>query len=77
MATAIIMPKLGQSVESCIIVDWKKEAGDEIAQGETICEVETDKALLEVDSPVSGTVLEIFFQTGDEVHVLTNIAAVG
>ena len=77
MATAIIMPKLGQSVESCIIVDWKKEAGDEIAQGETICEVETDKALLEIDSSVSGTVLEIFFQTGDEVHVQTNIAAVG
>ena len=71
------MPKLGQSVENCIIVDWKKKAGDEITQGETICEVETDKALLEVDSPVSGTVLEIFFQTGDEVHALTNIAAVG
>ena len=77
MATAIIMPKLGQSVESCIIVEWKKEVGDEITQGEVICEVETDKALLEVDSSVSGTILEIFFQAGDEVSIQTNIAAVG
>jgi len=72
MATAIIMPKLGQSVESCIIVEWKKEVGDEITQGEVICEVETDKALLEVDSSVSGTILEIFFQAGDEVSIQTN-----
>ena len=77
MATAIIMPKLGQSVESCIIVEWKKVVGDEITQGEVICEVETDKALLEVDSSVSGTILEIFFKAGDEVSVQTNIAAVG
>jgi pyruvate dehydrogenase E2 component (dihydrolipoamide acetyltransferase) len=77
MATAVVMPKQGQSVESCIIVGWKKAVGDEVVAGEALCEVETDKALLEVESPASGTVLALFFQEGDEVPVLTNIAAIG
>jgi pyruvate dehydrogenase E2 component (dihydrolipoamide acetyltransferase) len=77
MATAIVMPKQGQSVESCIIVDWKKRPGDLIAEGDILCEVETDKAVLEVPSPVSGTLLELFFAAGDDIPVLTNIAAVG
>jgi len=77
MATAILLPKLGQSVESCIIVEWQKKEGDKVTQGEVICEIETDKASLEIESSVSGVVLEIFFQAGDEVPVYTYIAAVG
>ncbi|MCC6455426.1 MAG: 2-oxo acid dehydrogenase subunit E2 [Caldilineaceae bacterium] len=77
MATAVVMPKQGQSVESCIIVEWKKQPGDTIAEGDVLCEVETDKAVLEVPSPVSGTLLEHFFAAGDDVPVLTAIAAVG
>ena len=77
MATAVVMPKQGQSVESCLIVGWKKSVGDQVSMGETLCEVETDKALLEVESPASGTVLALFYQEGDEVPVLTNIAAIG
>src|SRR5215207_11389764 len=77
MATAVVMPKQGQSVESCIIVEWKKRPGDAIAEGDILCEVETDKAVLEVPSPVSGTLLELFFAAGDDVPVLTNIAAMG
>jgi pyruvate dehydrogenase E2 component (dihydrolipoamide acetyltransferase) len=77
MATAVVMPKQGQSVESCIIVEWKKQPGDTIAEGDVLCEVETDKAVLEVPSPVAGTLLEQFFAAGDDVPVLTAIAAVG
>jgi len=77
MATAVVMPKQGQSVESCIIVGWKKAKGDPVSEGETLCEVETDKALLEVESPASGTLLAQFFSEGDEVPVLTNIAVIG
>ena len=77
MATAIVMPKQGQSVESCLISGWKKEVGDQIAAGEVLCEVETDKALLEVESPAAGVLLARFFEEGDEVPVLTNIAALG
>lgn len=77
MATAVVMPKQGQSVESCIIVDWKKRPGDAIAEGDILCEVETDKAVLEVPSPVAGTLLARFFDAGEDVAVLTPIAAVG
>lgn len=77
MATAVVMPKLGNTVESSIIVQWKKRPGDRIAEGEAICEIETDKATMEVESPASGTVLELFFQPGDDVPVQVPIAAVG
>jgi pyruvate dehydrogenase E2 component (dihydrolipoamide acetyltransferase) len=77
MATPIVMPRQGNSVESCIIVEWKKHPGDEVAEGEALCEVETDKAVMEVESPVGGTVLDLFYQEGDLVPVLETIAAVG
>lgn len=77
MATAVVMPKQGQSVENCIIVGWRKAVGDNVSAGEILAEVETDKALLEIESPASGTVLALFFGAGDEVPVLTNIAAIG
>ncbi len=77
MATAVVMPKQGQSVESCIIASWKNAVGDQISEGDVLCEVETDKALLEVESTASGTLLALFFQVGDEVPVLVNIAAIG
>lgn len=77
MATAIVMPKQGQTVESCIIVEWKKQPGDAIAEGEPLCDVETDKATVEVVSPAAGTLLAHFFAVGDDVPVLTPIAAVG
>ena len=51
--------------------------GDTIAQGDILAEVETDKALLEVESTATGTLLALFYEEGDEVPVLVNIAAVG
>ncbi len=77
MATAVVMPKLGQSVETCIIIGWKKQKGDSITAGEPLCEVETDKSALEVESPASGTLLDVFFDEGEEVAVQVNIAAIG
>ncbi len=77
MASVVIMPKQGQSVESCIIVGWKKRPGDTVKTGEVICEVETDKATFEVESPASGTLLGIFHEAGADVPVLAPIAAIG
>ncbi|MGD2156624.1 MAG: dihydrolipoamide acetyltransferase family protein [Anaerolineales bacterium] len=77
MATPVIMPKLGQTVETSIIISWKKQVGDQVVKGEPLCEVETDKAVMEVESPASGTLLDVFFQEGDDVPVLTHIAAIG
>ncbi len=77
MATVIIMPKQGQSVESCIITEFNKKKGDTVTKGEILFAYETDKASFEEDSPVEGTVLELFFSAGDEVPVLTNIMVIG
>lgn len=77
MASAIPMPKLGNTVESTILIGWRKAVGDSITVGETLCDVETDKAAMEVESPVAGTVLALLYKAGDEIPVMVNIAVVG
>jgi pyruvate dehydrogenase E2 component (dihydrolipoamide acetyltransferase) len=77
MATVVIMPKQGQSVETCAIVGWRKKVGDAVRLGEVICEVETDKATFEVESTAEGTLLAIFHEAGSDVPVLSPIAAIG
>jgi len=77
MVNEFLMPQLGQSVESCIIVEWRKKEGDRVKEGDVLCEVETDKATLEVESTLTGTLIEILRQEGDDVPVLTPIALIG
>lgn len=77
MAVAVPMPKLGNTVESTILVQWRKAVGDSIAMGETLADVETDKATMEVESPAGGTVLALLYKAGDEIPVMVNIAVVG
>lgn len=76
MAVSIIMPKQGQSVETCIIAEIKKK-GDKVKKGEIIFSYETDKASFEEVSPQDGTVLECFYREGDEVPVLQNVMIIG
>ncbi|MCK4563330.1 MAG: 2-oxo acid dehydrogenase subunit E2 [Verrucomicrobia bacterium] len=77
MATEILMPRQGQSVESCIIIEWKVNEGDVVAEGQALCEVETDKATFEVEATAAGTVLGIFYPADSDVDVLKVIAAIG
>jgi len=77
MAIAVPMPKVGISVESCVITEWLKQPGDAISVGEILFTYETDKASLECESPAEGVLLEIFCQSGDEVPVLQNVCAIG
>ena len=77
MATPILMPQQGNTVEECLLVSWKKKKGDTVQQGEVVAEVETDKATFELESPASGTLIELFFKEGELVPVLTPIAVVG
>ena len=77
MATEVLMPRQGQSVESCIITAWKVKEGDVVAEGQALCEVETDKATFEVPAPAAGTVLGIFYPDEADVPVLKVIAAIG
>ncbi len=77
MATEVLMPRQGQSVESCLIVGWKVKEGDTVKAGQPLCEVETDKATFEVEAPAAGTVLGLFYADGSDVPVLKIIAAIG
>ena len=77
MANAVIMPKAGITVESCIIGNWEKKVGDEVKVGDILFTYETDKASFECESTAEGTLLEIFFDEGDEVPCLVNVCAVG
>lgn len=77
MATPIEMPKLGNTVEECLIARWLKQSGDAVAEGEIIAEIETDKATFELTAPVGGTLLGTFFQDGELVPVYANVCVVG
>lgn len=57
MANVVIMPKQGQSVESCILTELKKRKGDKVAVGDILFAYETDKASFEEESKFEGTVL--------------------
>ena len=71
------MPQPGQSMEEGTIVTWQKQEGDSIEKGEVLLEIETDKAMVEVESPQSGTLRKIFFPEGTTVAIQTVIALVG
>ena len=77
MADVVIMPKQGQSVESCILTELKKRKGDKVAVGDILFAYETDKASFEEESKFEGTVLEVLYNEGDEVTVLSNVMIIG
>ena len=77
MATPIEMPKLGNTVEECLLVKWNKHPGERVSAGEVIAEIETDKATFDLTAPVDGTILGAFFPEGELVPVFTNICVIG
>ena len=77
MSVEIKMPKFGETMEEGTIVAWKKQVGDTISDGEVIAEVDTDKSTLEIESPVSGKLLQILVDVNETVAVSTPIAIVG
>ncbi|MDD3166566.1 MAG: dihydrolipoamide acetyltransferase family protein [Bacteroidales bacterium] len=77
MAVVVIMPKQGQSVESCIITEIKKKKGDSVQKGDVLFSYETDKASFEEEAPSDGVILDIFYNEGDEVPVLDNMLVIG
>ena len=77
MATGVIMPRQGQSVESCIITKWNVNKGDSVKEGDVLFEYETDKAAFEEEAKVNGTVLEILAEEGDDVPCLDTVCVIG
>ena len=77
MATLVIMPRQGQSVESCIITAFNKKVGDSVEVGEILFSYETDKSSFEEPAPVAGKILAIFREEGDDVPCLENVLVIG
>jgi pyruvate dehydrogenase E2 component (dihydrolipoamide acetyltransferase) len=77
MAEKIIMPQGGQDITEGQVVQWLKSEGDEVKKGEVICEVETEKAVFEVESPVDGVLLKIIVPAGQKAKVFSTIGLVG
>jgi pyruvate dehydrogenase E2 component (dihydrolipoamide acetyltransferase) len=77
MAIPVLMPRQGQSVETCIFGQWYKEVGEAVNAGDILFSYETDKASFEEEAKADGILLARFFDPGDEVPVLTNVAVIG
>ena len=77
MAIPVLMPRQGQSVETCIIGEWYKKKGDAVKVGDILFSYETDKASFEEEAKADGILLDVFFAEGDEVPVLVNVAVIG
>jgi pyruvate dehydrogenase E2 component (dihydrolipoamide acetyltransferase) len=74
MAELVNMPKLGFDMREGQLVKWLKKAGDTVNQGDVIAEIESDKATVEVEAYVSGTMLELLVNEGDWVPIGAPIA---
>ena len=77
MAVPVLMPQPGNTVEECVLLSWKKQKGDTVAEHDIIAEIETDKAAFDVEAPASGVLLETFFLKGAVVPVLVAIGVIG
>lgn len=67
MLTKIKMPRVGENVNSVFIIEIKAEIGQQINAGDILLSVETDKATIDVESPVSGKILEFLVKINDEI----------
>jgi len=77
MVQTVIMPKLGQTVEESTVVKWHKREGEQVKKGEILFEIETDKAVLEIESFFEGTLLKIVVAEGQTVPVSVPVAFIG
>lgn len=77
MAEPIIMPKLGFDMAEGTLINWTVQIGQAIKKGDVIAEIETDKATIEIETTVEGTVLQLLAEPGDVVAVGSPIGYVG
>jgi glutaconyl-CoA/methylmalonyl-CoA decarboxylase subunit gamma len=76
MRTNVKLQRVADTVDEVVISEWAVEIGSTVAVGDVLVRVETDKALVEVPSPVAGTVLEYLVEIDDEVTTGTPIIAI-
>ncbi len=77
MAKKVILPKLGQTMEEGTIVEWLKQEGDEVGRGDVLFTLESDKAVLEVESRSKGVLRKILLEPGVAVPVMMPVGIIG
>jgi pyruvate dehydrogenase E2 component (dihydrolipoyllysine-residue acetyltransferase) len=77
MASRVVMPKLSDTMEEGRILRWLKQEGDPVETGQTLAEVETDKATVEMEAYTSGVLRKLVASPGDTVKVGATIAVIG
>jgi pyruvate dehydrogenase E2 component (dihydrolipoamide acetyltransferase) len=76
MISKVVLSPSGMGIEEGTVARWLKTVGDPVAEGEIIVEVETAKAVQEIEAPASGVVSAILVQEGETVPVGTEIAEI-
>jgi pyruvate/2-oxoglutarate dehydrogenase complex dihydrolipoamide acyltransferase (E2) component len=74
MRKEVIMPKIGLDMDEGTISSWLKKVGDKVVEGDVLVEIETDKAVTEVQSSLNGTLVEIVAREGDTIEITKTIA---
>jgi pyruvate dehydrogenase E2 component (dihydrolipoamide acetyltransferase) len=74
MKIGLRMPKLGATMQEGKIVEWHVKPGDRVSPGDVVCEVESDKAVIDVESAWDATVVDIIVNQGETVTVGTVVA---
>lgn len=76
MATEVIIPKIGEMVEVCQLLEWFVKKGDMVEEGDLLFAIETDKASFDIEAPASGVLQDIFVETGVDVPVMTVVGKI-
>jgi pyruvate dehydrogenase E2 component (dihydrolipoamide acetyltransferase) len=77
VSSQVTLPRLGQGMESGVIVKWLKSEGDQVQKGDPLYELDTEKVTQEVEADSSGVLLKILANEGDEIEVGKAIAVIG
>ena len=77
MASRVVMPKLTDTMEEGILLEWKKREGDQVHAGEALAEIETDKAVMDLEAFASGILRKILVQNGETVQSGTLLGVIG
>lgn len=77
MASRVVMPKLTDTMEEGVLLEWKKREGDHVQAGEALAEIETDKAVMDLDAFASGILRKILVQNGETVESGTLLGVIG
>src|ERR1019366_7459693 len=75
MAISVVMPALEMAQETGKLISWLKKEGESVAKGEPLLEIETDKVVMEIESPGDGVLAGVKVQAGTEVPAADEIAA--